>query len=136
MDALYILSPQSYIVDCLLADFERRRYKKSWLVWTSGRLSCVLSTGVSVLTAYTVLDKQQRDRLERSQMSQEQIASFRVMTTDYFPRESRLVTFRDPWSFPILFNPACNRLVPDHLSDLAEKVSAYGACMPQQVTDS
>lgn len=104
MDALYILSPQSYIVDCLLADFERRRYKKSWLVWTS------------------VLDKQQRDRLERSQMSQEQIASFRVMTTDYFPRESRLVTFRDPWSFPILFNPACNRLVPDHLSDLAEKI--------------
>lgn len=35
MDALYILSPESWIVDCLMADFEMRRYRKAYLVWTS-----------------------------------------------------------------------------------------------------
>ncbi|KAF7585957.1 vacuolar sorting protein VPS33/slp1 [Aspergillus hancockii] len=104
MDALYILSPQSHIVDCLMADFERKRYRKAWLVWTS------------------YLDPQQRTRLERSQMAQEQIASFRVMSADYFPRESRLVTFRDPWSFPVLFHPGCNHLIRAHLEGLAQKI--------------
>lgn len=36
MDALYFLSPRPHIVDCLMADFERRRYRKSYIVWTSG----------------------------------------------------------------------------------------------------
>ena len=35
MDALYILSPLPHIVDCIMADFERKRYRKAWLVWTS-----------------------------------------------------------------------------------------------------
>jgi len=35
MDAIYILSPQTHIVDCLIADLERRKYKKYYLVWTS-----------------------------------------------------------------------------------------------------
>lgn len=35
MDALYILSPESWIVDCLMADFEAGRYRKAYLVWTS-----------------------------------------------------------------------------------------------------
>ncbi len=35
MDALYLLSPLPYIVDCLMADLERRRYRRSYLVWTS-----------------------------------------------------------------------------------------------------
>lgn len=35
MDALYIVSPMTHIVDCLMADFERKRYRKSLLVWTS-----------------------------------------------------------------------------------------------------
>lgn len=37
MDALYILSPMTHIVDCLMADFERKRYRKARLVWTSGQ---------------------------------------------------------------------------------------------------
>lgn len=36
MDAVYILSPLTHIVDCVMADFERRRYKRSFLIWTSG----------------------------------------------------------------------------------------------------
>ena len=35
MDAVYLLSPQPHIVDCLLADLERRRYRKSYIIWTS-----------------------------------------------------------------------------------------------------
>src|SRR5699024_3646943 len=37
MDALYILSPMAHIVDCLMADFERKRYRNARLVWTSGQ---------------------------------------------------------------------------------------------------
>jgi len=35
MDAIYILSPQPHIVDCLLADFERRRYRRAFIIWTA-----------------------------------------------------------------------------------------------------
>ena len=40
MDAVYILSPLPHIVDCVMADFERRRYGRSFLIWTSGQ--CLL----------------------------------------------------------------------------------------------
>lgn len=36
MDAVYILSPLPHIMDCLMADFERRRYRRSFVIWTSG----------------------------------------------------------------------------------------------------
>lgn len=72
-----------------------------------------------------MLEPQQRVRLERSQMAQDQIASFRVMNADYFPRESRVITFRDPWSFPVLFHPGCNHLIKGHLESLAQKVRSY-----------
>ncbi len=36
MDVVYLLSPLSHIVDCLMADLERRRYRKSYVIWTSG----------------------------------------------------------------------------------------------------
>ena len=35
MDAVYILSPQPHVVDCLVADVERRRYRRSHIIWTS-----------------------------------------------------------------------------------------------------
>lgn len=63
-----------------------------------------------------------RDRIDKSQMAREQIVAFRVLNIEYFPRESHLVTFRDPWSFPILFHPACNNLVRRHLEEMAQKV--------------
>lgn len=39
MDVVYILSPQPHIVDCIMADFERHRYRKTFLIWTSRALS-------------------------------------------------------------------------------------------------
>jgi len=104
MDAIYLLSPQPYIVDCLVADLERRRYRRSFLVWT------------------TVLDPQLRKRLDGSPAAKQQIAGFETLSIHYFPRESHLVTFRDPWSFPILYHPSCNGLVKRHMEDLAQKV--------------
>ena len=56
MDAIYLLSPQPHIVDCLLADFDRRRYKKSFLVWTA------------------VLDPPLRRRIDNSPFAQQQLA--------------------------------------------------------------
>ena len=56
MDAIYLLSPQPHIVDCLLADFDRRRYRKSFLVWTA------------------VLDPPLRRRIDNSPFAQQQLA--------------------------------------------------------------
>ncbi|KAF2838703.1 syntaxin-binding protein-like protein 2 [Patellaria atrata CBS 101060] len=104
MDAIYLLSPLPHIVDCIMADFERRRYRRSFLIWTS------------------LLAPPLRERIDRSAMAREQIALFRVLNIDFFPRESHVVTFRDPWSFPILFHPACNNLVRQHMEGIAQKV--------------
>ncbi|RFU26605.1 hypothetical protein B7463_g9740, partial [Scytalidium lignicola] len=109
MDAIYILSPRPHIVDCLMADFERRRYRRSYLIWIA------------------LLDPQMRRRIDNSRSAQEQLAGFETLSIDYFPRESQLVTFRDPWSFPILFHPACNNLVRDHMQILAQKIT--GLCV-------
>ncbi|KAI1353742.1 Sec1 family protein [Xylaria sp. FL0043] len=106
MDAIYLLSPQPHIVDCLLADIERRRYKRCFLVWTS------------------VLDPPLRRRIDASPLAKQQIAGFETLSIDYFPRESHLVTFRDPWSFPVLYHPACNGLVKKHMEDLAQKITS------------
>lgn len=56
-------------------------------------------------------------------MAQEQIGDLRIMNINFHPRESHLVTFRDPWSFPVLFHPGCNHLIRGHLEELAQKVS-------------
>lgn len=104
MDAIYLLSPQPHIVDCLMADFERRRYRRAFLIWTA------------------LLDPQMRRRIDSSRQAQEQLAGFETLAIDFFPRESHLITFRDPWSFPILYHPACNSLVRDHMQILAQKV--------------
>ena len=34
MDAIYFLSPEPHIVDCIMADFEHRRYRGAILLWT------------------------------------------------------------------------------------------------------
>lgn len=90
-------------------------------------LMCVLVRwrfrGVRVTDEVTVLDPQQRQRLDRSEIARSQIADYRILNIDFYPRESHLVTFRDPWSFPVLFHPACNGLVRKHLEELAQKVS-------------
>ncbi|KAJ5107279.1 hypothetical protein N7456_003954 [Penicillium angulare] len=111
MDAVYILSPESWIVDCLMADFEVGRYRRAYLIWTS------------------FLDPQQRVRLDRSEMARERIADYRIMNISFYPRESHLVTFRDPYSFPILFHPGCNNLIRQHLQELAQKIVSLCACL-------
>lgn len=35
MDVIYILTPEPHIVDCIMADFERRRYRRTYLYWTA-----------------------------------------------------------------------------------------------------
>lgn len=109
MDAIYLLSPEPHVVDCLLADFERRRYRKSFLVWVA------------------LLDPTMRRRIDSSKQAQEQLAGWETLSIDYYPRESHLITFRDPWSFPILFHPACAPLVRDHMQLLAQKIT--GICV-------
>lgn len=104
MDAIYFLSPQPHIVDCLLADFDRRRYRRSFLVWTD------------------LLEPKVRRNIDQHPEAKQQIGGFETKYIDFFPRESHLVTFRDPWSFPILYHPACNNNVKEHMQILAQKV--------------
>ncbi|KAL9116720.1 MAG: hypothetical protein Q9187_006752, partial [Circinaria calcarea] len=104
LDAVYLLSPEPHVVDCLMDDFERRRYRRSYLVWTSS------------------LPQELRERIDKPSIAREQIAQTRILNIDFFPRESHLITFRDPWSFPMLFHPACNQLVRHHMEDLAKKI--------------
>ena len=35
LDAIYLLSPESYVVDCLISDIERQKYRRTFLIWTS-----------------------------------------------------------------------------------------------------
>lgn len=104
MDAVYLLSPQPHIVDCLMADFERRRYRRSFIIWTA------------------LLPPDQRARLDKSAIARENIAQLKILNIDFFPRESHLITFRDPWSFPTLYHPACNHLVRRHMEDLTHRI--------------
>lgn len=107
MDAIYLLSPLPHIVDCLMADLERRRYKKAFLIWTS------------------VLDGEHRMRIMGSPQNQQMIADMSTLTINFFPREHRLVTFRDPYSFPLLYHTDCNDFVPKELQNLAQKVNPH-----------
>jgi syntaxin-binding protein 1 len=104
MDAIYILSPESFAVECLLADFEMRRYRSYYLVWTG------------------LLDPSLRRKIDDFPGARQLRAGFQTMFVDFLPRESHLVTLRDPWSFPMLFHPACNAIVPTHMKSLAQKV--------------
>ncbi|KAL8987799.1 MAG: hypothetical protein Q9177_003037 [Variospora cf. flavescens] len=104
MDAVYLLSPLPHIVDCVMADLERQRYRRTFLIWTS------------------VLRPDLQIRLDKSGMASQHIVQASVLNIDYYPRESHLITFRDPWSFPTLYHPACNHLVRQHLDELAQKL--------------
>lgn len=33
-EVIYLLSPEPHIVDCLMADFEKRKYRRATLLWT------------------------------------------------------------------------------------------------------
>ncbi|KAK4954155.1 syntaxin binding protein 1 [Elasticomyces elasticus] len=109
VEAIYLLSPQPWIVDCLMADFEKRKYRRAHLVWTS------------------LLHPALRDRIDKSPVARPQIALFKVLNTSFHPQESHLVTLRSPESFPILFHPGCNHLVRAHMEDLAQKI--VGVCV-------
>ncbi len=84
---------------------------------------CVLeSTRSSVSDGRIDLDPRLRKRIDSMPRARELIASFEILSIDFFPRESHLVTFRDPWSFPVLYHPGCNNLVRAHMQDLSRKV--------------
>ncbi|KAL2175641.1 Sec1-like protein [Thermothelomyces heterothallicus CBS 202.75] len=104
MDAVYLLSPQPHIVECLLADFSCHRYRRGFIIWT-GPLPDPLQRKLDVA---------------RRQMG----GPPDLLLVDFYPRESHLVTFRDPSSFLVLYNPTCNELVAQHLRALASKIAS------------
>jgi syntaxin-binding protein 1 len=103
-DAIYLLSPQPHIVECLKADLSRKRYRRSHLIWTSQ------------------LPRALGEEIFRSESRARLIAENRTLNIEFFPRESNLITFREPWSFHLLFHPACDGLVKNHLDALTQKI--------------
>lgn len=106
-----------------MADLQKRKYRKTFLVWTSRKWKIGSHSEATKLTSGTVLEPALRDRIDKTPIAREQIALFKVLNVEFFPRESHLITFRDPWSFFALYHPACNNLVKQHLEDVAQKVS-------------
>jgi syntaxin-binding protein 1 len=103
-DAIYFLTPLPHVVETLKADLNRRRYRRAFLVWTSN------------------LPRHLRDELFRSESRQQLIADSRSLDIEFFPRESHLITLREPWSFYALFHPACDSLVKNHLETMTAKI--------------
>ncbi|KAI5286184.1 vacuolar sorting protein VPS33/slp1 [Ascosphaera aggregata] len=104
--ALYILSPQPYLADCIIADLQRRRYRNLHIVWTSKP------------------SLEMKNKITAAENGKELVAEFKNINIDFLPREGCLALFRDPWSFEILFNPSCGALVKRHLEDLAQKITS------------
>lgn len=104
MAAIYLLTPKEHIVETLVADLQKQRYQAAHLLWTD------------------TLSPQLRSKIAASP-GKRQIVGEQEITIDYCPRESNVVTFRDPWSFPTLYHPDCNSLVKEHMEILARKVS-------------
>jgi len=103
-DAIYLLYPLPHIVETLKADLARKRYRRSFLIWISP------------------LPRHLADELFRSESRQRQIANSRSLNIDYYPRESHVITFREPSSFHALFHPNCDSLVKAHLDTLTQKI--------------
>ena len=103
-DAVYLLSPRQHIVECLKADVRQRRYRRVYLIWTSP-LSRALDEAVWKLQAPEGL-----------------VVESRSLDIEFYPRESNLVIFREPWSFYNLFHPACDHEVKGHLDNLTHRI--------------
>ncbi|KAK4938806.1 syntaxin binding protein 1 [Elasticomyces elasticus] len=103
-DAIYLLSPLPHIVECLKADLGRKRYRRAHLIWTSQ------------------LPRALGEEIFRSESRARLIVESRTLNIDFFPRESNLITFREPWSFHLLYHPGCDALVKNHLDALTQKI--------------
>ncbi|KIW87991.1 uncharacterized protein Z519_11576 [Cladophialophora bantiana CBS 173.52] len=103
-DAIYLLSPLPHIVESLKADLSRKRYRRAHLIWTSQ------------------LPRNLGEDLFRSESRAKLIVESRTLNIEYFPRECNLVSFREPWSFHVLFHPACDSLVKNHLDSITQKI--------------
>lgn len=103
-DAIYLLSPLPHVVECLKADLNRKRYRRAHLIWTSQ------------------LPRGMGEELFRSEARAKLIAESRTLNVEYFPREANLITFREPWSFHLLFHSACDSLVKSHLDSITQKI--------------
>ena len=103
-DAIYLLSPQPHIVECLKADAKQRRYRRTFLVWTSP------------------LSRDLDEVIFKLQAPNGPVVESRSLDVEFYPRESHLVIFREPWSFYNLFHPACDHEVKRHLDNLTRRI--------------
>jgi hypothetical protein len=60
-DAVYLISPLAHIVDCLMADFEKRKYRRSFLIWTAGLESVMFGEQWMLIASRTAISSQPAD---------------------------------------------------------------------------
>lgn len=76
-----------------------------------------------MLTSDAVPPETYRKFLITTEYFKSQISTYKVLNVEFFPQESHLVTFRDPWETTYLFHPVCAGIVQKHVEDMAQKVS-------------
>ncbi|KAK9374285.1 Sec1-like protein [Lipomyces chichibuensis] len=93
-EAVYILSPKDYVVDCLLADFARSppRY------------------GAAHIFFVPMFDEAQVNKIYNSAVAP-YIRCCVSLMIDYLPQQSNVFTFGNQDSLPIFYNPSCLDLV-------------------------
>lgn len=125
LDAIYLLTPRPDVFERLIADLQRRKYPACSLIWTSSTLHC--AHVCTLLMFVTVPPEAYRQTLVNREEFKSQIKTYKVLNVEYFPQESHLVTFRDPWEATYLFHPLCMGIIQKHVEDMAQKVCRFSS---------
>ncbi|KAK9467958.1 Sec1-like protein [Lipomyces arxii] len=111
-EAMYILSPQRHIVNCLLADF----------VKTPTRYSAAHVFFVPKINQHFI------DEIYNSPAAS-YIQTCEALMIDFFPQQSNIFTFNDSDSLPLFYNPSCMNLVKQEILKVANKLVSVCVCL-------
>ncbi|BFZ59705.1 syntaxin binding protein 1 [Saitoella coloradoensis] len=111
-EAVYLLSPEPWVIDAVISDFARAqpKYAAAHLFFTSA------------------LDDRLLDKLTQSPAGP-RLKTVKELFVDFYPSEAQTFTLRDSRSFLKLYNPECKSLVDRELQRLAGKLVAVCATM-------
>ncbi|KAF3935530.1 hypothetical protein ABW19_dt0201704 [Dactylella cylindrospora] len=114
MEAVYLLTPKPYVLDCLVSEFKRPkpRYMGGHLVWTSSLPDSM---------------RQHLVRQVQESGNRNWILSERILPINFHPAESHVFTFQDPKSFFPLYHPRCDNLAQREFSETAKRI--VGVCV-------
>ncbi|KAK9450882.1 Sec1-like protein [Limtongia smithiae] len=105
-DAIYILSSQKYIVQCLISDFQRQipRYKGGYVYFVP------------------MLDRENYMALQNADNTGYIKDDFKPLLIDYNPIQSNVFSFKYPDALPVYFNQNCFSLVQSQIEKTTKRL--------------